>query len=140
VAESWASSSATRKSMQGNKRRDTAPELRLRSALHRAGLRYRVDVRPIPDLNRRADVVFRPTRVAVFVHGCFWHGCPEHHTIATRNAEYWAEKVEKNRARDENTRQALESAGWLPIVVWEHEDSRLAAERVIQHVRQRRKP
>src|SRR4051812_29431285 len=76
--ESWASSPERRRIMQGNTRRDTKPELRLRRELHGAGLRYRVDYPPLPGLRRRADVVFTRQRVAVFLDGCYWHGCPEH--------------------------------------------------------------
>ena len=71
--------------MQGNVRRDTRPELLLRHELHAMGLRYRVDARPLLDLNRRADLVFRPAKVAVFVHGCFWHGCSEHYYAPATN-------------------------------------------------------
>lgn len=95
---SWATSDATRRSMQGNRRRDTRPELAVRRIVHARGLRYRVDVRPIPELTRRADLVFPRVEVAVFIDGYFWHGCPDHHTVAKANASYWAEKVERNRA------------------------------------------
>lgn len=135
---SWASSAATRKSMQGNRRRDTAPELRLRSALHRLGLRFRVDRRPLLDLNRRADVVFSGATVAVFVHGCFWHGCPEHASKPKRNSGFWLSKIERNQERDQETHRLLFEAGWLPITVWEHEDPILAARKIDKVVRQRR--
>ena len=71
--------------MRGNQRRDTVPEMAIRRAVHARGLRYRVDSRPIPDLNRRADLVFTRAKVAVFVDGCYWHGCPEHGTVARTN-------------------------------------------------------
>ena len=86
---SWASSSGTRKSMQGNRSRDTKPELAVRSAIHRRGLRCRVSARPQPELPRTADLVLRKSRVAVFVDGCYRHGCPEHHTQSATNPEYW---------------------------------------------------
>lgn len=85
--------------MQSNKSRDTKPELALRSAVHSMGLRYRVDARPLKALRRRADLVFPRAKVAVFLDGCFWHGCPVHHTVAAANASFWAEKVSTNRAR-----------------------------------------
>ncbi|GAA1955101.1 very short patch repair endonuclease [Nocardioides panacihumi] len=107
--------------MQRNRSRDTKPELAVRSAAHAAGLRYRVDFRPIPTLNRRADLVFTRAKVAVFVDGCFWHGCPEHHTVAKTNASFWSDKVRRNRARDAGTDQMLLEAGWTVIRVWEHD-------------------
>lgn len=136
-ANSWASSPASRAVMSANKGRDTKPERRLRSALHRKGLRYRVSARPIADLRRTADVVFTKTRVAVFVDGCFWHGCPEHHRPATKRAEFWREKIEGNRARDADTNAALNAQGWTVVRVWEHEDPEVAAERINQLVRER---
>lgn len=138
MTESWASSEAVRRTMQGNTRRDTAPELELRRQLHALGLRFRVDRRPLPELNRRADVVFGPSRVAVFMHGCFWHGCPEHYHRPGTNVEYWSAKVERNRTRDADTTARLKAAGWLPIVVWEHEDPVKAAGRIARRVRTRR--
>ena len=88
-----ASNDGVRKSMQSNRGRDTKPELALRRAVHALGLRYRVSVRPLPALRRTADLVFTKAKVAVFMDGCFWHGCPEHHTKAATNSEYWAKKV-----------------------------------------------
>lgn len=126
--------------MQGNRRRDTLPELQLRSALHRLGLRFRVDVRPLIDFNRRADIVFRPSKVAVFVNGCFWHGCPEHVSQPKRNAEFWRTKIERNRRRDRETLGRLHDAGWLAVVVWEHESPQLAARRIGKVVKARRNP
>lgn len=135
---SWASSAQTRRSMQANRRRDTKPELAIRRAVYAAGLRYRVDARPLKGLNRRADLVFVGVKVAVFVDGCFWHGCPEHHTIARANADFWAEKVRRTRERDIETNRVLEAAGWVAIRVWEHEDPGAGARRVVAIVRARR--
>jgi DNA mismatch endonuclease, patch repair protein len=120
--------------MQGNRRRDTGPELAVRRAVHALGLRYRVDARPIPSLNRRADLVFSRSRVAVFVDGCFWHGCPVHHTVSRTNARFWVNKVATNRARDAETDRFLTAASWTVIRVWEHEDPQTAAERIRQVV------
>lgn len=130
MVESWASSSGVRASMQSNRGRDTGPELALRSAVHALGLRYRVSARPLKDLRRTADLVFTRARVAVFLDGCFWHGCPVHHTVAVTNAEFWADKVSGNVARDRDTDERLRAAGWICIRVWEHEDPREAAIRV----------
>ncbi|MER7589348.1 very short patch repair endonuclease [Micromonospora sp. NPDC127501] len=120
--ESWASTPAVRRSMQSNRSRDTKPELLLRRALHGRGLRYRVCANPLPDLRMKADIVFRPARVAVEVRGCFWHGCPEHYRKPSSNSDYWSAKVARNVARDEKNSKALAAAGWLLISVWEHED------------------
>ncbi|MFJ1590225.1 very short patch repair endonuclease [Kitasatospora albolonga] len=135
--DSWASSPASRAVMSANKGRDTKPERLLRSALHRRGLRYRVGVRPVPDLRRTADVVFTKSRVAVFVDGCYWHGCPEHHRPAKKDAQFWQEKIAGNRARDIDTNEALRDAGWLVIRVWEHQDPEEAAQQVSEAVRSR---
>jgi DNA mismatch endonuclease, patch repair protein len=124
--------------MRSNKGRDTAPELALRRAVHALGLRYRVSARPLPGVRRTADLVFTRARVAVFLDGCFWHGCPEHHTVAATNAGYWRDKVTRNRARDAETDRLLAEAGWLAVRVWEHEEPLEAAARVAQVVSGRR--
>lgn len=136
-SESWASTPGVRRSMRGNKRRDTKPELAIRRLVHAAGLRYRVDARPLPDLNRRADMLFTRAKVAVFVDGCFWHGCPLHHTAAKANASYWADKVARNRERDAETDRLLSAADWIVIRAWEHEAPEEVAERIIAAVRPR---
>ena len=130
----WASSAAVRATMQGNRRRDTSPELALRRALHAMGLRYRVDAKPLPSLNRRADLVFRRAKVAVFLDGCYWHGCAEHGTVAKTNVEYWSPKIAGNRTRDADTNRRLVEAGWLPLRIWEHEDVEKASQRVLELV------
>lgn len=120
--EPFASSEATRRRMQDQRREGTSPELALRRALHALGLRYRVHKAPLPILRRKADIVFGRARVAVFVDGCFWHGCPEHgrrrHEV---NGWYWPEKIARNQRRDRETNGALISNGWQVIRVWEHE-------------------
>ncbi|GAA3118982.1 hypothetical protein GCM10010466_07330 [Planomonospora alba] len=116
--------------MKSNKGRDTKPELALRRAVHALGLRYRVAVRPLPGRRRTADLVFPRLRIAVFLDGCFWHGCPEHHSVAKTNSTYWAEKVRVNRERDADTDRLLKEAGWSVIRIWEHEDPTEAAQRV----------
>jgi DNA mismatch endonuclease (patch repair protein) len=125
--------------MQRQPTRDTAPEMQLRRALHAAGLRYRVDAPPLPRLRRRVDLVFGPAQVAVFVDGCFWHGCPEHGARTPHaNSGYWADKVRRNRERDADTCRRLHEAGWLALRVWEHEDVQQAARLVAEAVRSRR--
>jgi DNA mismatch endonuclease (patch repair protein) len=123
--------------MQRQRRKDTAPERALRSALHRQGLRFRVHRRPDPTLRRQADIVFASAKVAVFVNGCFWHGCQEHATWPRANADWWRAKIEGNRRRDLETDDWLTHAGWLPIRVWEHDDMNSAAELVAAAVRSR---
>ncbi|MCP4602198.1 MAG: very short patch repair endonuclease [Proteobacteria bacterium] len=133
-----ASSEAARNRMKAARQRDTAAEMALRSALHRRGLRYRVDVSPLKGIRRRADVVFRPVKVAIFVDGCFWHGCPIHGTWPKANAEFWRKKIERNKKRDADTDRQLRGAGWKVIRVWEHEDPEEAAENISQIIRDRR--
>ena len=133
--ESWASSAQVRVTMRGNHSKNTTPEMKLRSMLHRRGLRYRVDVPPTPGTRRRADVVLPRERVAVFVDGCFWHGCPEHYRPSTKNIAFWEEKLATNRSRDVQTNEALAASGWTVIRVWEHEDVSGAADRIEAAVR-----
>lgn len=110
---------SARMSRQGS--RDTAPELAVRRLLHAAGLRYRVNV-PVPGMPRRTmDIAFGKTKIAVFLDGCFWHGCPEHATQPKANAEWWRAKLDKNMARDRETTAHLESQGWTVLRFWEHE-------------------
>ncbi|MFI7125727.1 very short patch repair endonuclease [Nonomuraea sp. NPDC050153] len=130
-----ASSEGVRKSMQSNRGRDTRPELALRRAVHALGLRYRVCVRPLPAVRRTADLVFTKAKVAVFMDGCFWHGCPDHHTKSATNAAYWADKVRRNRERDAETDQLLAEAGWTVVRIWEHEDPFSSAGKVAERVR-----
>lgn len=121
--------------MLGNKRRDTKPELALRRSVHALGLRYRVDAQPLPGLRRRADLLFTRARVAVYLDGCFWHGCSLHYREpGGLNAAYWASKVAGNQARDRDTDARLVEAGWLVVRVWEHEDPVEAAQRVARGV------
>jgi DNA mismatch endonuclease (patch repair protein) len=133
--ESWASSPAVRNVMRANRNKNTKPEILLRSSLHAMGLRYRVAYRPVAGLRRTADIVFTKARVAVFIDGCFWHGCPDHYRPSTRNSEFWSAKIEGNRARDIETTALLSSAGWTVIRVWEHEAINSAAQRVRDAVR-----
>lgn len=118
--------------MQGNKRRDTKPEVALRSALHAAGLRFRKDYRlDLDGVRFRPDVVFTRNKVAVFVDGCFWHSCPSHGTRPARNANYWLPKLERNVERDRKQDAALAASGWQSVRIWEHESIAEAVQRVI---------
>ena len=127
----------TRARMQRQGRKNTTPELRIRRILHGRGLRFNVDAKPEPDLRRSADLVFRKAKVAVFVDGCFWHGCPDHARATKSNTLWWAEKIEKNRQRDAETVDLLERAGWLVVRVWEHQSPEEAANLIETTVRSR---
>jgi DNA mismatch endonuclease, patch repair protein len=123
--------------MAAYRSRDTGPEMAVRRALHARGLRYRVHW-PLPfDRRRRADVAFTRARVAVFVDGCFWHGCREHFRAPQANAAWWANKIGRNRERDADTTRRLEADGWVVVRVWEHEDPQVVADRVEALVRSR---
>jgi DNA mismatch endonuclease, patch repair protein len=129
--DSWASSAGVRRSMQSNRSRDTGPEIRLRSELHRRGLRFRKDV-PIRlgDVRTRVDILFPGAALAVFVDGCFWHRCPEHGSEPKTNGAYWLTKLENNVRRDRRTELALAAFGWAVVRVWEHEPPSRAADHV----------
>jgi len=94
-------------------------EMRLRRALWAAGLRYRV--KAANALPGRPDVVFFKAKVAIFVDGCFWHGCPLHGTRPVSNAIFWAEKIKRNQQRDQQVDAKLSAAGWRVVRLWEHE-------------------
>jgi DNA mismatch endonuclease (patch repair protein) len=117
---SWATSDAIRRSMLGCRGRNTKPELELRSRLHRSGLRFRVNRRPVAEIRRTADIVFTRRRVAVFLDGCFWHACPEHFVEPSTNASYWSAKIAGNSTRDAATNELLGAAGWKVVRIWEH--------------------
>lgn len=137
---SWASSRAVRRSMQSNRSRDTSPEMAVRRELHALGFRYRVCARPVADLRRTVDIVFRRARVAVEVRGCFWHGCPQHYRLPATNSDYWRAKIDRNVQRDVKMDMALAELDWLVIVVWEHEDVGQAVNRIATAVRKRTDP
>ncbi|WP_190129842.1 very short patch repair endonuclease [Streptomyces mashuensis] len=102
--------------------RDTAPEVAVRRLLHREGHRFRLH-RPVPGMPRRTiDIAFPGVRVAVFLDGCFWHGCPQHATSPKANAEWWRQKLDRNMTRDRETTERLTEAGWTVLRFWEHED------------------
>ena len=129
-----ASSELIRERMKTTKRRDTKPELLLRSELDRQGLRYAVD-HAVDGTRRRADIVFKGARVAVYVDGCYWHGCPSHGTMPKSNGHAWKEKFASNRSRDADTDARLAEAGWTVMRFWEHEDPVESAARVVAVVR-----
>jgi DNA mismatch endonuclease (patch repair protein) len=124
--------------MRRTRRSGTRPELALRSALHRRGLRFVVD-RPVPGGNRRrrVDILLRGARVAVFVDGCFWHSCPEHSHLPKTNTSWWRLKFRGIARRDRDTDAQLAAAGWLAVRIWEHEDPVEAARTIEELVRDR---
>lgn len=127
--------------MRKQKVRDTGPELALRRELHGRGLRYFVHRRPLPGLRREADIVFPRAKVAVFVDGCWWHGCPDGHGgLASTNGAFWSDKIDANRVRDADTDERLAAQGWTSVRVWEHESASLAACEVERAVRARSGP
>ncbi|WP_207497624.1 very short patch repair endonuclease [Limimaricola pyoseonensis] len=121
------------------RQKGTRAELNLRKALHAQGLRYRLHVPLLAKPRRVADIVFPATKIAVFVDGCFWHGCPEHASWPKSNADFWRQKIETNRSRDADTDQRLQALGWESVRIWEHEDANHAASRIAELVRARRK-
>ena len=129
------SSAAATKIGKANRRSDTKPEVLLRSALHRRGLRFRKDLLVrCGDVKVRPDIVFSRARVAVFVDGCFWHGCPEHQHVPRRNREYWVPKLAANVERDRRADAALTAGGWTVIRIWEHDGVDAAASLVAEAV------
>lgn len=122
--------------MRAIRSRDTAPERRLRSILHRAGFRFRLSQHSLPG---RPDIVMPRWRAIVFMHGCYWHGhgCSRGGTGAKSNQDYWGPKVVKTKERDRRNQSELEAMGWNVITVWECELSepeavRLSIERQIK--------
>lgn len=121
--------------MSSYPRRDTTPELAIRREVHRRGLRYRVDASLPVIPRRRADLLFSRARVAVFVDGCFWHGCPQHGTHPKNNGSWWEQKLAGNKARDSDTNDRLRAEGWTVLRFWEHEDFLAAADAIEEAVR-----
>lgn len=126
--------SHTSRRMKAVRQRNNANEREIRSNLHRIGLRFRIHAKPIAEMNRTADVLFPAAKVAVFIHGCFWHGCPKHGTWPKRNAGWWRDKIQANQVRDKHTVRVLKRAGWIPITVWEHESPQAASNRISRSV------
>jgi DNA mismatch endonuclease, patch repair protein len=114
------------------RQKGTRCEVELRRALHARGLRYRLQVPLLTKPRRVADIVFRRRKLAIFVDGCFWHGCLEHGTSPKSNADFWRDKIETNKRRDLDTNRRLTEAGWRVLRVWEHEDAEEAADRIME--------
>jgi DNA mismatch endonuclease, patch repair protein len=119
---------------RANRRSGTAIEVRLRSALHRLGLRFRKDhlVHCSNGVRVHPDIVFTRAKVVVFVDGCYWHRCPEHATTPKRNLEYWLPKLQANVDRDRRVDEALHQDGWNVVRTWEHEEIPMSAGRIVE--------
>ncbi len=125
---------ASRMRRQGE--RDTRPELAVRQALFAQGLRYRKHF-PVPSRPRRTiDIAFTGRRLAVFIDGCFWHGCKVHRAVPTTNREWWQAKLNRNRERDLDTGRALAENGWIVLRFWEHEDLTTVVRTIAGRLRQ----
>ncbi|MEU0391298.1 very short patch repair endonuclease [Streptomyces sp. NPDC006208] len=134
-----ASSPAVAARMSRQVSRDTAQELAVRRLLHSSGLRYRLHV-AVPGMPRRSmDLAFRKLRIAVFLDGCFWHGCPDHATSPRANAEWWRSKLDRNMARDRETTEHLLSEDWTVLRFWEHEPAEVVASRISAAVASKRR-
>lgn len=129
-----ASSSQVSRRMARTPQKDTSAEMAIRRELHRRGFRYRVDYTVLRKPRRTADLAFPKLKIAVFIDGCFWHGCPEHGTWPKQNAEFWRQKIEANISRDEDTNERLSGLDWRVIRIWEHEAPEAAVERIVKVV------
>jgi len=128
------SSSDASRRMAKVRQKGTDAEVALRQEMHRIGLRYRIGCEVLKNPRRVADVAFPGRKIAIFVDGCFWHGCPEHATWPKQNAELWRQKIEANRRRDADTNARLEALGWTVLRFWSHESPAKAAKMVARVV------
>ena len=116
------------------RQKGTGAEVALRREMYRIGLRYRVGYKVLKKPRRVADMAFPGRRIAVFVDGCFWHGCPEHDTWPKRNAEFWQQKIEANRQRDADTNSRLQAVGWTALRFWSYESPAQATATIARSV------
>jgi DNA mismatch endonuclease, patch repair protein len=132
-----ASSEQVRRRMQATRQRGTEAEVRLCEAVRNLGLRFRIDQPILATVRSRADLLFPLAKLAVFVDGCFWHGCPQHGTSPKTNRVWWMTKLKANRKRDARNNRALRKAGWTVVRIWEHaalESPERAARSIATHV------
>lgn len=137
ITKGWFTTESSHK-LSGRRRQDTVPEMVLRRALHSQGARYRLQVRVARRIS--ADVAFPRQRIAIFVDGCFWHGCPAHGRREFRgpNAQNWMDKIARNRERDQRATLEAQRDGWTVFRFWECEvvaDPQAVALQVLRHVR-----
>lgn len=130
-ADAYVTSPGRSRNMSAIRRRDTKPEIQLRSQLHQRGLRFRKDY-PIRVSGRliRPDVVFTKHHLAIFVDGCFWHSCPTHGRRPGVNQSYWSPKLEINARRDLEQTNALQASGWTVLRFWTHEETDQMVEKI----------
>lgn len=119
------------------RQRDTDIEVSVRKRIYAAGLRYRVNARPSKTLRSRADILFPRLRLAVYIDGCFWHGCPAHASWPKNNGQWWKAKILANRDRDARSTAALEGQGWRVLRFWSHQEADFIAAAIIGVVRQK---
>lgn len=131
-----ASSAVVRHRFERQPRRDTAPELAVRRRLHAIGIRYRVDVRLVPQVRSRADLAWRGRKVAVFIDGYVWYCCPDHLHWPTANGDWWRDKLEGNVRRNRRTDRVLREQGWTVVRFWEHEDPAAVSESITAVLRE----
>lgn len=129
-------SDTIRRRMETARQRDTSIEVRLARELHDLGLSFESNVAAIPGTRSRPDLLFATPKIAVFVNGCFWHGCPDHGTWPKHNAAWWRTKIEANRERDVKNDDVLTRAGWIVLRYWEHDDPRVAAREIAKRIGQ----
>ncbi|TAY88094.1 very short patch repair endonuclease [Rhizobium leguminosarum] len=134
---------AVRRRMERTARKDNPFERTIRSQLHASGLRYRVHY-PLPGMKRTTcDFAFPGSKIAVFLDGCFWHGCEVHPPSVKKNTDFWLAKIERNRARDARATAHLAVLGWTVLRFWEHETTDTIVDRIVSVVgrqRTRRSP
>jgi DNA mismatch endonuclease (patch repair protein) len=123
--------------MSATRGRDNLRELAVRSALHRHGFRFRIHLKLLKGLQRTADIAFPSFKIAIFLDGCFWHGCPIHGTWPKNNAKWWRDKILANRERDHDTDRKLKANGWSVVRIWEHEDADVVVKRLVHLLKAR---
>lgn len=127
----------TTRRMSATRGRDNPGELAVRSALHRQGFRFRIHLKILKGLQRTADIAFPSFKIAIFLDGCFWHGCPIHGTWPKNNAKWWRDKILANRKRDHDTDRKLKANGWSVVRIWEHEDTDVVVKRLVHLLKAR---
>lgn len=132
-----ASTPEAQRRMQRVRQKNTSAETAVRRELHARGLRYRIQVPVLTKPRRVADIAFSGLRIALFLDGCFWHGCRQHATWLKQNAEFRRAKIVANQQRDRDTDKRLRADGWNVIRVWAHEPPERVAAKVATLVRQR---
>lgn len=125
-------SKAVSGAMRSMPEHSTGPEMAVRRLLFANGLRYRVQY-PVQGAPRRSiDIAFPGKKIAIFIDGCFWHGCSEHRNIPAHNRDWWQKKIEENRVRDKDTDEKLLVAGWVVCRFWEHDAAEMIVDKMLK--------